>query len=102
MVRSHHARRGCTPCATAASKATDMKAFRILALRRLIKQPLRAVIAAVSVAAGVSLALSLVIVVASINASVKDHASELAGPAPLRVIGATTRGGLDQSVTAAV
>src|SRR3954462_11320427 len=79
-----------------------MKVIRILALRRLVRQPLRAVIAAISVAAGVSLAISLVIVVGSINSSVRDHGRALAGPTPLRVIGATTRGGLDQRVVDAV
>jgi len=86
----------------AASRRTDgsgVKVVRILALRRLLRQPLRAVIAAISVAAGVSLALALVIVVGSIGASVRDHAKTLAGPTPLRVIGATTRGGLDEKVT---
>jgi putative ABC transport system permease protein len=76
-----------------------VKALRILALRRLRRQPLRAVVAAISVAAGVSLAIALVIVVASISTSVRDHGRTLAGPTPLRVIGATSRGGLDQRVT---
>jgi putative ABC transport system permease protein len=79
-----------------------VKVIRILALRRLARQPLRAVIAALSVAAGVSLAISLVIVVGSITTSVRDHGRTLAGPTPLRVIGATSRGGLDQRVTDAV
>ena len=95
-------RRGCTRCATAGSKTRDVKVIRILALRRLRRQPLRALIAAVSVAAGVSLAISLVIVVGSITTSVRDHGRELSGPTPLRVIGATSRGGLDPSVTNAV
>lgn len=76
-----------------------MKVIRILALRRLRQHPLRAVIAAVSVAAGVALAISLVILVESINASVREQSRKLAGPTELRVIGATTRGGLDQRVT---
>lgn len=76
-----------------------MKTIRILALRRLRRQPLRAVIASISVAAGVALAISLVIVVASVTASVRDQGRQLAGPTPLRVIGATSRGGLDQRVT---
>ncbi|HEV3227204.1 MAG TPA: hypothetical protein VGZ52_10225, partial [Acidimicrobiales bacterium] len=76
--------------------------MRILSLRRLRRQPLRAAIAAVSVAAGVALAISLVIVVGSITTSVRDHGKGLSGPTPLRVIGATSRGGLDQRVTDAV
>jgi putative ABC transport system permease protein len=99
---SRRARRGSTRCATAASKRADVKVVRILALRRLRRQPLRAAIAALSVAAGVALAISLVILVGSINASVKAQTRALAGPTPLRVIGATTRGGLDQRVVDAV
>ena len=76
-----------------------MKTIRILALRRLRQQPLRALIASISVAAGVALAISLVIVVASVNTSVRDHGRALAGPTPLRVIGATSRGGLDERIT---
>jgi putative ABC transport system permease protein len=72
-----------------------MRAIRLLALRRLRLQPLRAIVASVSVAAGVALAISLVIVVASITSSFHEHGKELAGPSPLRVIGATSRGGLD-------
>src|SRR3954447_12801836 len=73
-----------------------MKVIRILALRRLVRQPLRAIIAVISVAAGVSLAIALVIVVGSLTTSVHDHGRALSGPTPLRVIGATARGGLDQ------
>ena len=79
-----------------------MKVIRILSLRRLRRQPLRAVIAAVSVAAGVALSISLVILVESINGSVREQGRTLAGPTELRVIGATSRGGLDQRVTEAV
>jgi putative ABC transport system permease protein len=79
-----------------------MKAFRILALRRLRRQPLRALIAAISVAAGVSLAISLVIVVGSISESATAHGRELAGPTALRVIGATSRGGIDERIVDAV
>src|SRR3954470_15414018 len=73
-----------------------MKVIRILALRRLVRQPLRAIIASISVAPGGYLAIALVIVVGSLTSSVQEHGRTLSGPAPLRVIGATSRGGLDQ------
>lgn len=79
-----------------------MKTIRILALRRLRHQPVRSLIAAISVAAGVALAISLVIVVNSVTTSVQDATRALAGPTPLRVVGSTSRGGLDQRVTDAV
>ena len=46
--------------------------------------------------------MSLVILVDSINGSVREQGRKLAGPTELRVIGATSRGGLDQRVTEAV
>src|SRR3954447_5266447 len=99
---SRRGRHTSTRCATGVSRTDDVKVIRILALRRLRRQPLRALIAAVSVAAGVSLAISLVIVVNSITALIGEHSRELAGPTPLRVIGATSRGGLDERVVDAV
>lgn len=79
-----------------------MRAIRLLNLRRLVKQPLRAVIATVAVAAGVSLAVSVLVVVNSVNAAVVNFSRAVAGPTPLRVVGAAVRGGLDESVIAKV
>jgi putative ABC transport system permease protein len=75
-----------------------IKSFRLLNLRRLRKQPLRAVIAIIAVAAGVSLALAVVILQSSITYSFEQFGQRVAGPTPLRVIGATNRGGLDPTV----
>jgi len=75
-----------------------VRAFRLLNLRRLRKQPLRAAIAVIAVAAGVSLALAVVILRSSITYSFDQFGQKVAGPTPLRVIGATNRGGLDPSV----
>lgn len=68
--------------------------FRLLGARRLRLQPLKAGIAVVAVAAGVALATAVLITVTSIDRSVRDFGRDLAGPAPLRIVGATTRGGL--------
>ena len=75
-----------------------MRSFRLLNLRRLRRQPLRAAIAVVAVAAGVSLALSVVILNSSITYSFEQFGRRVAGPTPLRVIGATNRAGLDPAV----
>jgi putative ABC transport system permease protein len=75
-----------------------MRAVRLLNLRRLRRQPLRAGITIVAVAAGVSLAVTIVVVTSSLNKSLEDFGTRVAGPAPLRVIGVTGRGGLDASV----
>jgi putative ABC transport system permease protein len=71
-----------------------MKTFRLLGLRRLRQQPLRAVIAAVAIGAGVAMALAILVVRTSIDHSVRDAARSVAGPAELRITGASERGGL--------
>ena len=58
--------------------------------------------AVVSVAAGSSLALSVVVVRSSVSWSLAQFGRELAGPAPLRVVGADSSGGLDQRYAQAV
>ncbi|MEY2475431.1 MAG: putative transport system permease protein [Actinomycetota bacterium] len=79
-----------------------MRAIRLLNLRRLVRQPLRAVIAVVAVTAGVSLAVSVLVVMSSINSAVVTFSRAVAGPTPLRVVGAAVRGGLEESVVAKV
>ena len=79
-----------------------MRAIRLLNIRRLVRQPLRAVIATVAVAAGVSLAVSVLVVVNSVNAAMVSFSRAVAGPTPLRIVGAAVRGGLDESVIAKV
>src|SRR6476660_3501268 len=96
MWRAPH--RGCSSCATVrwlTPSDRAMKTIRLLALRRLRSQPLRAAIASISVGAGVALAVTLIVVSGSISQSVLDHSRALAGPTPLRVIGATSRGSID-------
>jgi putative ABC transport system permease protein len=75
-----------------------MRAVRLLSLRRLRAQPLRAALAVLAVGAGVSLATTIVVVATSVSASFREFGQALGGPAELRVIGATARGGLDESV----
>jgi putative ABC transport system permease protein len=79
-----------------------MRAVRLLNLRRVRRQPLRAVITVVAVGAGVSLAISIVVVSNSLTAGFENLSRSLAGPTPLRVVGATVRGGIDESVVGAV
>lgn len=78
------------------------RALRLLYLRSLARLRVRTVVAVVAVAAGSSLALSVVVVRSSVNASLADFGSQLAGPASLRVVGAESAGGLEQSVESAV
>ena len=79
-----------------------MRAIRLLALRRLRQQPLRALIAAITVGAGTSLAVAILITSSSLDRSVREEGAKLAGPTPLRIVGATTRGGIDQRLIGVV
>lgn len=87
-----------SPCATAGSCEPLIRSIRLLNLRRLVRQPLRAVLATVAVAAGVSLAVAVLVVRDSVRISFAHVGSGLAGPAPLRVVGPMNRGGLPASV----
>jgi putative ABC transport system permease protein len=79
-----------------------MRAIRLLNLRRLKRIRLRLLIAVVAVAAGSSLALSVFVVNASAKYSLNQLSLQVAGPAGLRIVGATSTGGIDfQALTAA-
>lgn len=78
------------------------RAVRWLNLRRLRSHPLRLGLAVLCVAAGVSLGVSVIVLTSSVTSSLKSFGERLAGPAPLRVVGATARGGLMQSVVGVV
>lgn len=75
-----------------------IRALRLLYLRSLARLQLRTIMAVVAVAAGSSLALSVVVVRSSVSWSLASVGTRLAGPAPLRVVGATSAGGLEQGV----
>ncbi|MDP1819986.1 MAG: FtsX-like permease family protein [Acidimicrobiales bacterium] len=79
-----------------------MRVIRLLSLRRLRLQPLRAVLAAVVVGAGASLVVSLVVLTTSLSQSVEEAGRSLAGPAPLRVIGPVPRGGVTPEAVSAI
>ncbi|HVX69240.1 MAG TPA: FtsX-like permease family protein [Mycobacteriales bacterium] len=73
-----------------------------LNLRQLRRRPLRAVLAVISIAAGASLGVSVVVMTSSVSTTLHDFGRQLAGPAPLRIVGATSNGGIDESVVSAV
>ncbi|HVT19981.1 MAG TPA: FtsX-like permease family protein [Mycobacteriales bacterium] len=73
-----------------------------LNLRQVRRRPLRAVLAVISIAAGASLGVSVVVLTSSVSATLHDFGRQLAGPAPLRVVGATSSGGIDRGVLATV
>jgi putative ABC transport system permease protein len=79
-----------------------IRAVRLLNLRRLARIRLRTVIAVIAVAAGSSLALSVLIVTQSVSFSLSRFNQQVAGPASLRVVGATSSGGISAQALAAV
>jgi putative ABC transport system permease protein len=79
-----------------------VRVIRLLALRRLRLQPLRGLLAAAVVGGGTSLVVTILVLGGSLTASVNEAARNLAGPAPLRVLGPVQRGGLDEADIARV
>ena len=75
-----------------------LRAIRVLNLRRLRRQPLRALLAVAAMTAGVTLPVSVLVVRDSVATSFARFGRKLAGPAPLRVVGPISRGGLDERV----
>ena len=75
-----------------------MRAVRLLNLRRLRLHPVRALITIIAVAAGVSLSVAVVVLVSRGCNSLKRVARSLAGPPAVRVVGATSGGGWEESV----
>jgi len=75
-----------------------IRTVRLLNLRRLRRQPLRALLAVAAMAAGVTLAVTVLVVRDSVTTSFTRLGRSLAGPAPLRVVGPLSRGGLDERV----
>jgi putative ABC transport system permease protein len=73
-----------------------------LNLRQVRRRPLRAALAVISIAAGASLGVSVLVLTGSVSASFHAFGQQLAGPAALRIIGATSSGGIDASVLPAV
>jgi putative ABC transport system permease protein len=73
-----------------------------LNLRQLRRRPLRAVLAVISIAAGASLGVSVVVMTSSVSTTLHDFGRQLAGPAPLRIVGATSNGGIAGDVVSKV
>lgn len=69
-----------------------------LNLRQVRRRPVRAALAVVSIAAGASLGVSVLVMTSSVSASLHTFGRQLAGPAPLRIVGATSGGGLSDRV----
>ncbi|MHB8463590.1 MAG: FtsX-like permease family protein, partial [Acidimicrobiales bacterium] len=78
------------------------RAVRWLNLRRVSRQPLRAALALAAVAAGASLVVAVLVTSASVTTAVRRFNSQIAGPAPLRVVGAAAHGAIEPRVVDAI
>jgi putative ABC transport system permease protein len=79
-----------------------LRVIRLLALRRLRLQPLRALLATLVVGGGSALVVSILVITSSLSQSVDDAGRALAGPAPLRVLGPVQRGGIGPDAVRAI
>ncbi|WP_232375115.1 ABC transporter permease [Mycolicibacterium mengxianglii] len=72
-----------------------LSVLRIVNLRALRRHSFRALLAAISLGGGVAVVVAVMIEVSSVSTAVDDVGYQIAGPAPLRVVGAASRGGVD-------
>jgi putative ABC transport system permease protein len=82
--------------------AAALSVLRIINLRAIRRHTLRAVLAAVSLGGGVAVVVAVMIETTSVRTAIDDVGYRIAGPAPLRIVGAATRGGIEPAVIDAV
>lgn len=81
-----------------AALAATFGVLRLINFRAIRKHALRAALAAFSLGGGVAVVVAVLIETSSVNKAVEDVGYQIAGPAPLRVIGAATRAGIAPAV----
>ena len=78
--------------------AATLSVLRIINLRAIRRHTLRALLAALSLGGGVAVAVAVMIETTSVRTAIDDVGYRIAGPAPLRIVGAATRGGIEPAV----
>lgn len=78
--------------------AATLSVFRIINLRAIRRHAARAVLAAISLGGGVAIVVAVMIETTSVRTAIDDVGYRIAGPAPLRIVGAATQGGIDPQV----
>ena len=78
--------------------AAPLSVLRIINLRAVRRHTLRAVLAALSLGGGVAVVVAVMIESTSVRTAIDDVGYRIAGPAPLRIVGAATRGGIEPAV----
>ena len=77
--------------------AATLSVLRIINLRAIRRHTMRAFLAAFSLGGGVAVVVAVMIETTSVRTAVDDVGYRIAGPAPLRIVGAQTRGGVAPS-----
>lgn len=75
--------------------AATLSVLRIINLRAIRRHALRSLLAALSLGGGVAVVVAVMIETTSVSEAVDDVGYRIAGPAPLRIIGGSTRAGVD-------
>jgi putative ABC transport system permease protein len=78
--------------------AATLSVLRIINLRAIRRHTLRAALAALSLGGGVAVAVAVMIETTSVRTAIDDVGYRIAGPAPLRIVGAATQGGIEPAV----
>jgi putative ABC transport system permease protein len=81
-----------------ATLAATFGILRIINFRAVRRHALRAALAAFSLGGGVAVVVAVMIETTSVSTAVDDVGYQIAGPAPMRIVGAATRGGIGQGV----
>jgi putative ABC transport system permease protein len=76
------------------SLAAALSVLRIINLRAIRRHTVRAALAAFSLGGGVAIVVAVMIETTSVSTAIDDVGYRIAGPAPLRIVGAQTRGGI--------
>ena len=75
--------------------------LRLINLRAIRRHTLRALLASLSLGGGVAIVVAVMIETSSVRAAIDDVGYRIAGPAPLRIVGAATQGGIGPAVITA-
>ena len=80
--------------------AAVLSVLLVINLRAVRRHPVRALLAALSLGGGVAVVVAVMIETTSVSTAIDDVGYRIAGPAPLRFVGAATRGGIEPSAIA--
>lgn len=81
--------------------AAAVSVLRLINLRAIRRHTLRALLASLSLGGGVAIVVAVMIETSSVRSAIDDVGYRIAGPAPLRIVGAATQSGIGPAVIGA-